>query len=95
MSVRIFKDKNTGDFAVQTTCLNAEAFIVELSDALSQIMKRESDPALASYGVLKTAAPIMFKLSGYKADEVSEQRTLLCGVIYPDASDMIASAGKS
>jgi hypothetical protein len=95
MSVRIFKDKTTGDYAVQTTCLNAEVYVMELSEALNDALRHENDGAVAAYGILKNAMPIAFKLTGYKADEVSEQRTLLCGNVSPADSDMVSSAGRS
>lgn len=94
MTVRIFKDGATGEFAVQTTCLRAEEFVVELSEALAAAMQRDNDSSLVAFGILKSAMPIAFKLSGYKADEVSEQRTLLCGSVSPAESSMVASAGR-
>jgi hypothetical protein len=44
--------------------------------------------------ILKNAMPIAFKLSGYKADEVMEQRTLVCGAISPVACEEVACAGR-
>jgi hypothetical protein len=93
MSVRIFKDKQTGEFAVQTSCLTADAFVTELSEALASAMSKDNSSDMVAFGVLKAAMPIAFKLSGYKADEVSEQRTLLCGKITPNSSDCVASSG--
>lgn len=93
MSVRIFKDKDTGEYAVQTSCLTADAFITELSEALAKAMSLENSSDMAAFGILKSSMPIAFKLSGYKADEVSEQRTLLCGRVSPNSSDCVATAG--
>jgi hypothetical protein len=95
MSVQIFKDKKTSEFAVQTTCLTADLYVMELAEALNGALRHENDGALAAYGILRNAMPIAFKLSGYKAEEVSEQRTLLCGTVSPSESDMVSSAGNT
>lgn len=95
MSVRIFKDKSTGEFAVQTNCLTTTAFVTELSEALASAMSKDNMSDMVAFGVLKSAMPIAFKLSGYKADEVSEQRTLHCGFISPHSSDCVAASGEA
>lgn len=93
--VRIFQDKQSGEYVVQTTCLEAEAFISDLSEALSEVVsKANGDGALAALGILTNAMPIAFKLSGYKADNVNEQRTLVCGTASPASSDVVATAGR-
>ena len=94
--VRIFKDKKTGDFVVQTTCLDHEAFISDLAEALPQVIDKSKDDAAAldTLGVLQKAMPIAFKLAGYKAENVSEQRTLVCGNAMPSSSDVVATAGR-
>lgn len=100
--VRIFHNKS-GDFVVQTTCLDAETFAAELSEALVSFSHRNAaysgeesadECALAFMGIMKNAMPIMFKLSGYKAESVSEQRTLLCGTLLPNESEVVASVGR-
>lgn len=88
--VRIFRDSH-GAFAVQTTCLDVDAFMADLSDALATIA---GDGSETIFSVLQQAMPIAFKLSGYKADSVIEQRTLLCGVLSPRDSEQLAVAGK-
>jgi hypothetical protein len=93
MSVRIFKDKATGEYAVQTSCLTADGFITELSEALAKAMAAERSSDMAAFGILRAAMPIAFKLSGYKADEVSEQRTLICGTVSPNSTDCVATGG--
>lgn len=94
--VRIFCDKNGGgEFVIQTTCLDAEKFTEELAEALAAAMPSASDgPELAAYGILKNAMPIAFKLAGYKADTVAEQRTLVCGTVSPENCQVVSSAGK-
>lgn len=93
--VRIFQDKQSGEFVVQTTCLDADSFISDLSEALAQVVQKvNGDGALSALGILTNAMPIAFKLSGYKADTVSEQRTLVCGTALPASSDVIATAGR-
>lgn len=96
--VRIFRDskKNgSGDFVVQTTCLDCDSFVSELAEALTEaITEGEDDGGLAALGIMQKAMPIAFKLSGYKADNVNEQRTLVCGYVSPEASEIVATAGK-
>jgi orotate phosphoribosyltransferase-like protein len=93
--VRIFRDKSTGDFVVQTTCLDAGDFVSELAEAMSDAMATHQDEKdLVALGVLTNAMPIAFKLSGYKADNVQEQRTLVCGNVSPQACELISTVGK-
>ncbi len=91
--VKIFKDDKTGQYMVQTSCLDMEAYMGDLAEALAEI-KKEPDAAVDLLGVLQNAMPIAFKLAGYKADTVVEQRVLACGYISPNASQLIASAGR-
>jgi len=93
--VRIFRDGITGDFVVQTTCLDASDFISELSEALSESINANIEGKdLVALGVLTNAMPIAFKLSGYKADNVQEQRTLVCGNVSPQSCELISTVGK-
>lgn len=91
--VRILKDAASGDYVVQTTCLELDSFVSELAEALAQAVGKE-DGEMAALGVLSNAMPIAFKLAGYKAENVSEQRTLVCGNISPNACEVVASSGK-
>lgn len=93
--VRIFSDsKGSGEFVIQTTATDAETFISELSEALAKATSGVNDDGLTCMGILKNAMPIAFKLSGYKADGVSEQRTLVCGAISPAHCDEVSHAGR-
>lgn len=94
--VRIFSDKHSGDFVVQTTALDVDTFIAELSEALNAALYAQGsdDGGITSMGILKNAMPIAFKLSGYKAENVVEQRTLVCGNVSPNACEVVASAGR-
>lgn len=93
--VRIYQDRQSGEFVIQTTCLDVESFTADLAEALAEITKdANGDAALSTLGVLNNAMPIAFKLAGYKADTVYEQRTLMCGTALPHKSDLLASAGK-
>jgi hypothetical protein len=90
--IRIFKDKHdTANYVVQSTCVDPESFLLEFAEALSVVSKDLDDYAL--FSILKVAMPILFKLSGYKAEEVREQRTLLCGSVTPESCDVIATSG--
>jgi hypothetical protein len=94
--VRIFKDSRkggSGEFVVQTTCLDCDAFVSELAEALTSAIT-EDDGGVAALSILQKAMPIAFKLSGYKAENVNEQRTLVCGFVSPENSQIVATAGK-
>lgn len=88
--VKIFKDKKSGEIMVQSSCTDPAQFLCDLAEALAQVDKS----AEHFHEVLQVSMPIAFKLAGYKADEVSEQRTLVCGRCSPLESAVIASAGK-
>ena len=93
--VNIFTDsKGTGEFVIQTTAIDTDSFILELSEAMTKVVSESSDGGLPCCGSMKNAMPIAFKLSGYKADSVSEQRTLVCGNISPSSCEVISSAGR-
>lgn len=94
--VRIFSDKNgSGEYVIQTTATDADTFVCELAEAMHKaVSAAEDDGGLAMMGIMKNAMPIAFKLSGYKADTVSEQRTLVCGAISPNSCEVVSSAGR-
>lgn len=93
--VRIFADTlGTGDFVIQTTCLDVDTFISELAEAMDTAIKKFDDNGVSALGILKNAMPIAYKLSGYKADTVQEQRTLVCGNISPTSCEVVSSAGR-
>lgn len=88
--IKVFRDKKTGDYLVESNCLDIPAFIADLSEALSNIKNGGAEEYMA---VLTQAMPIAYKLSGYKADEVSERRTLICGRCSPQDSSLVVSVG--
>jgi hypothetical protein len=93
--IRIYSDlKGSGEFVVQTTCLDTDSFISELAEAMDTAIRKSDDNGISALGILKNAMPIAFKLSGYKADTVQEQRTLVCGTVSPNSCEVIASAGR-
>lgn len=93
--VRIFSDKNgSGEFVIQTTATDTDSFVSELAEAMSLAIVDANDGGLTAMGIMKNAMPIAFKLAGYKADSVAEQRTLVCGVVSPNACEVVASAGR-
>ncbi len=93
--VRIFSDRHgSGEFVIQTTATDTDSFISELAEALHKATADANDGGLSAMGILKNAMPIAFKLSGYKADGVAEQRTLVCGTVSPNACEVVASAGR-
>jgi hypothetical protein len=93
--VRIFSDINgSGEYVIQTTATDADVFVSELAEAMGALMAKTGDHEIACFGILKNAMPVAFKLSGYKAEGVNEQRTLVCGVIDPNACQVVASAGR-
>lgn len=93
--VRIFSDvKGSGDFVIQTTCLDVDSFLSEFAEAFDSAVVKANDGGLTAMGILKNAMPIAYKLSGYKAENVQEQRTLVCGTVSPNSCEVVASAGR-
>jgi len=93
--VRIFSDRNgSGDYVIQTTATDTDTFISELSEALAKVVADSHDDGLTCFSIMKNAMPIAFKLSGYKADSVQEQRTLVCGNVSPNSCEVVASVGR-
>ena len=91
--IRIFRDrKNDSNFVVHSTCIDSESFMAEFAEALSKLAKEQEDYAVLA--TIKTSFPILLKLSGYKADEVREERSLVCGNVSPENCDVISSAGR-
>lgn len=91
--IRIFRDKhNDSSFVVQSTCTDAESFLMEFAEAVSTLARQEDDYSV--FQVFRVAMPIAFKLSGYKADNVREQRTLVCGDVSPENCNVISQAGR-
>ena len=92
--VRLFRDGS--GYMVQTTCLEIADYLPQLGEAIAEMsgtIKDEVDRAIATQGILEKAMPIAFRLAGYKADAVNEQRTLVCGYVSPQESKVIATAG--
>lgn len=93
--VRIFSDtQGSGEFVLQTTSLDVESFVSDLSEALSEAVMKADDGGITAMGILKNAMPIAFKLAGYKAETVQEQRTLVCGTVSPHNCEVVSSAGR-
>ena len=92
--VRIYCDKVNGEYLVQTTCLDPGQFISELAEALAATPTTDDDRALVTLAVLEHAFPIAYKLSGYKAEEVMESRTLVCGKPSLASCQVLATAGR-
>ena len=93
--VRIFVDaKGSGDVVVQTTAIDVDQFIGELAEAMTAAVVKADDEGLTTLGILKVAMPIAYKLSGYKAETVQEQRTLVCGNVSPTHCEVLSSAGR-
>jgi hypothetical protein len=92
--VRIFKDAHTGEHVIQTSCLDVDSFTAELSEAIAEMMNGKNVEPETVMGVLSNSMPIAFKLAGYKAENVNEQRTLVCGNVSPNACELVSSVGK-
>ena len=93
--VRIYMDESgTGEFVIQTTCLDPDSFMAELAEAMDTAVVKNNDNGLTALGILKNAMPIAYKHSGYKAENVQEQRTLVCGKMSPHSCEVVASAGR-
>ena len=93
--VRLFTDKKgTGDVVVQTTATDTDQFLAELAEAMHQAIFKANDDGFTALQIMKVAMPIAYKLSGYKADNGSEQRTLVCGFVSPENCDVLSTAGR-
>jgi hypothetical protein len=90
--VKIFEDEKTGEIVVWTSCLSVEEFLTDLAPAMAGL--NGGDRELRLNLTLRKALPIAFKLAGYKADEVNEQRTLYCGVVSPEHCTVISKGGR-
>jgi hypothetical protein len=90
--VRIYEDPKSSEVVVWTSCLTMETFLQELPVALAALQSKDRELALSE--ALKHAFPIAFKLSGYKADDVQEQRTLYHGTISPAHCKVLSEGGK-
>lgn len=88
--INIYKDKTNGAFLIQSTCLDPDSFLADFSEALAEV-HLDAEQYLALFEV---AMPIAFKLSGYKADQVREERTLVCGNLAPSDQSLVVSTGK-
>lgn len=94
MAVKIYEDQKSGETIVWTSCLTAGDFLVDLSAAMAEATKAAGDTDIRIHSVLSRAMPIAFKLSGYKADDVNEARTLTCGIVSPDGCTVIGRGGR-
>jgi len=74
--------------------LDPDSFMTELAEAMDAAVVKNNDSGLTALGILKNAMPIAYKLSGYKAENVQEQRTLVCGKMSPHSCEVVASAGR-
>lgn len=92
--VRIFEDPKTGEVVVQTTCLNVQDYLLEFASAMWGANQQKGDGEMRTFQVLQRGLPIAFKLAGYKAEDVSEARTLVCGSISPDHCQEIGRGGR-
>jgi len=93
--VRIFVDKKgSGDIVVQTTALDTDQYLSELAEAMHHAVMQANDDGFTALQIMKVAMPIAFKLSGYKADLVAEQRTLVCGYVSPENCDVLTTTGR-
>ena len=92
--VNIYKNRGkggNGEFVIETNLTSLDTFKSELSGAiLAAISELEGDDEFTMTGILEKAFPIAFKLSGYKAESVHEQKILLCGHSSPSECDLIA-----
>lgn len=96
--VRIFKaNGENGEVIIQTTCLDADSFLCNFAEALAIALKSEEakgDEDFFILNAMQKAMPISYKLSGYKSDEVREERTLVCGNVPVERCAVVATAGR-
>lgn len=90
--VRIYEDPKGGEVVVWTSCLTLETFMADLAIALAGMKSKDDEVALSE--ALRHAFPVAFKLAGYKADDVQEQRTLYHGTISPAHCKVLSEGGR-
>ena len=86
--IEVFTDANKKEVLVHSSCVTPEDFLLDLAAVLAKLERGNSGLML---NVLQSAMPIAFKLSGYKADEVRETRTLTCGQVMPTSKQLLVS----
>jgi hypothetical protein len=86
--IEVFTNADRTEFLVHTTCTTPEDFLVELATVLTKLPKDEG----IFLGVIQNAMKVAYKLSGYKAEEVRESRSLTCGHVMPGQKNVLATS---
>jgi hypothetical protein len=95
--INIYKDRSkggNGEMIIETDCLKVEQLISELASAMVTLASSEAfrdDLDFTFAAILNNAFPLAFKIAGYKAETVREQRVLIAGSSLPHATDRIYS----
>ena len=91
--LKVYKNEGkggNGEFVIVTDASNLDSFRTDLATALvAALDKFEGDDFFTANGILVNAIPIMFKLAGYKADEVHEVKHITCGHSQPAECSLI------
>lgn len=93
MSMIVYEDEKSGELVVWTDCLDAQSFVTDLAAAIPEAIGA-GDGAAKTLSLLQNATPILFKLSGYKAENVNEERVLWCGKVNPERCKVVTRVGR-
>lgn len=92
--VKLYKNRQSGgngEIVVVTDAKDLRDFIPELAKATLQAIKQlEGDEEFTLNAIFSNAFDVAFKLQGYKAERVVEQKLLTCGYSSPNVCDIIA-----
>lgn len=92
--VKLYKNRQSGgngEIVVVTDAKDLRDFIPELAEATLRALEQlEGDDEFTLNAIFSNAFDVAFKLQGYKAERVVEQKLLTCGYSSPDVCDIIA-----
>lgn len=97
--IRIFKNTSkggNGEIVIVTDAADVDAFRMQLTEVIPMALTAiPEDEEFTLGGILEKAFLIAFKLAGYKAELVHEQKLLTCGYSGPNECDLLAESDET
>lgn len=94
--IRIYRVSNNGERIVETNALTFDDFVAHCPTAVLRALEATAgDEEYTLDYVLPALFELAFKLKGYKASSVQEQRVLLSGSVWPAEDDLIATSAST
>ena len=91
--IQIYKNRSkggNGEVVVVTDAPDLDTFVQTLAQCVFTVIEdQKGDEQFAIEGLLRNSFQIAFKLSGYKAERVHEQKILQAGYSSPNDCDLI------